>query len=273
MSRFDALIVVVFSLLLSACAAPVRDVRFDCGPWNFGIAKPSSHNTQFVEDKNLRERLENQRQHCLQTTFAQGFSEYDPPIDARFTYRTEEVKIVRRPVRVDADLDLLQKPKLTEVQMRRNALQNDEFRFEFDAYSDWSAAEPPSKLYQVFSKKLGAKAALFLSVYDANPFLIWSDARDSMYLRLRGELVYSDLGKVQEVQFRGKPGFQIEYRGRDKHGAPLHFLSTQIQMGKKVLYLSTWCFEEDYAANEKEFHLIADSLVMHDSLSGWRSAE
>lgn len=273
MTRFYALIAALISLFLFGCATPVLGTRFDCGPWNFGIAKASSNNAPFVEESSVKEKNEAQRQRCLQTEYAQGFSEFDPPIDARFSYRTEEVNVVRRPVRVDVDLEQSSKPKLTETQMRRNMLYGKEFLFEFDAYSDWSAAEPPSKLYQVFSKKLGAKAALFLSVYDANPFLIWSDARDAMYGRLRDELVYSDLGKVQEVQFRGKPGFQIEFRGRDKHGAPLHFLSTQIQMGKKVLYLSTWCFEEDYAANEKEFHLIADSLMMQDSLSGWRSAE
>ena len=265
MTRFYALMAVLISLFLFGCAAPVLDTRFDCGPWNFGIAKASKNNAPFVEASSERETNEAQRQRCLQTEYAQGFSEFDPAVDARFPYRTEEAKIVRRPTRVEAEPVKSLALKSAEVPLRHLTLSAKDFRFEFDAYSDWTAAESPSQLYQIFAKKLGAKAALFLSVYDANPFLIWSDARDSMYGRLRDELVYSDLGKVQEKQLKGKPSFQIEFRGRDQHGAPLHFLSTQIQVGKKLVYLSTWCFEEDYAENEKEFHLIANSLVMNDA--------
>jgi hypothetical protein len=82
-----------------------------------------------------------------------------------------------------------------------------------------------------------------------------------MYLRMRDTLAYFDAAQIKEFTFNGLKAFQIEYRGRDKNGVPLHFLNTPIRMNNTLIYLTSWCFEDDYAINEREFRLIASSLV------------
>jgi len=244
---------------LNACTSiDTKIAKLDCGPWSFGIAQASSNDKLFLPDPKHREVATE----CLQTVYMKAFDEYDPPIDAKFAYRSEESNVKRRPARsVDAK-EKIEKSEHLSREVLQMTLRNAHFSFEFDMNSKWEPSTSPSPLYQVFAKNREGRAALFISVYDANPFLIWSDSRDSMYLRMRDELAYSDITKIKETKFQNFEGFQVEYRGRDKHAVPLHFLSTQIRVGKKILYLTTWSFEEDFEKNEQEFHLIASSLRM-----------
>lgn len=251
---------------LTACIStksPTIDTN--CGPWNFGIAQASSFDHQFLSESWMQDL----KTTCLKTTYAKGFDEFDPPIDAKFKYRTEESVVKRRAV---SSVDSKGKSKSSSSLPRsvfQMTFQNGHYNFELDANSRWEADTSPSPLYQVFAKNSETKAALFISVFDANPFLIWSDSRDSMYLRMRDQLAYSDITRIKETKFQNLDGFQVEYRGRDKNSVPLHFLSTQIRVGKKILYLTTWSFEEDYAKNEDEFHLIANSIRMKPRFLTW----
>jgi hypothetical protein len=242
---------------LNACTGLKTETAMpDCGPWNFGIAQASSNDKPFLSDPKVRDA----KTACLQTVYTNGFDEYDPPLDAKFAYRSEESSVKRRAVRAGATKETAEKSEDLPREVFQMTLRNAHHNFEFDTHSKWETSAPPSPLYQVFAKNREGRAALFISVYEANPFLIWSDSRDSMYLRMRDELAYSDITRIKETKFQNFDGFQVEYRGRDKHAVPLHFLSTQIRLGKKILYLTTWCFEEDFAQNEQEFHLIANSL-------------
>lgn len=256
--------IVAMNFLTACTSVKTQVVDTDCGPWTFGIAKASSSDKQFApEGWALDAKTE-----CLKTGYAKKFDEYDPPVDDKFVYRTQETSVKRRAVR---DVPTLQSGGSAErtdgvhkipKEIFQTTLRSAHYAFEFNANSKWEASVSPSPLYQVFAKNREGRAALFISVYDANPFLIWSDSRDSMYVRLRDELVYSDITKIKETTFQNFEGFQVEIRGRDKNAVPLHYLSTQIRIGKKILYLTTWCFEEDFARNEEEFHLIANSLRM-----------
>lgn len=244
---------------LSACTSiDTKIAKPDCGPWNFGIAQASSNDKFFLSDPKNRDA----KTECLQTVYAKGFDEYDPPMDAKFTYRSEESAVKRRPARSVEAKEKIEKSEHLSREVFQMTLRNARYNFEFDTHSKWETSISPSPLYQVFAKNRERRAALFISVYDANPFLIWSDSRDSMYLRMRDELAYSDITRIKETKFQNFEGFQVEYRGRDKHAVPLHFLSTQIRVGKKILYLTTWSFEKDFERNEQEFHLIANSLRM-----------
>ncbi len=252
--------------LLNACTGfKPKIIDPDCGPWNFGIAQASSNDKLFLSDKKVHDA----KTVCLRTVYANGFDEYDPPIDTKFAYRSEESSVKRRAVRAVDARDGVEKSENFPREVFQATLLNTRHLFEFDSYSKWEANVSPSPLYQVFAKNREGRAALFISVYDANPFLIWSDSRDSMYRRMRDELVYSDITRIKETKFQNLDGFQVEYRGRDKHSAPLHYLSTQIRVEKKILYLTTWCFEEDYAKNQEEFHLIANSIRMKSRLLAW----
>ena len=217
--------------------------------------------------------MQEARTTCLKRVYAQGFDAFDPPIDTKFAYRSEESSVKRRGVRAVDSKDGVEKSENIPRAVFQATLRNTSHLFEFDSYSKWEAIVSPSPLYQVFAKNREGRAALFISVYDANPFLIWSDSRDSMYRRMRDELVYSDITRIKETKFQNLDGFQVEYRGRDKHSAPLHYLSTQIRVGKKILYLTTWCFEEDYAKNQEEFNLIANSIRMKSRFLIWWNGE
>jgi hypothetical protein len=255
----QVLMVICFMCFLSACNGLKTEIaKQDCGPWNFGIAQASSNDKPFLSDP----KVHNAKTECLQTVYAKAFDEYDPPIDAKFAYRSEESSAKRRAVRAGEARERVEKSEILSREVFQMTLRSAQHNFEFETHSKWETSVSPSPLYQVFAKNREGRAALFISVYDANPFLIWSDSRDSMYLRMRDELAYSDITRIKETKFQNFEGFQVEYRGRDKHAVPLHFLSTQIRLGKKILYLTTWSFEEDFAQNEQEFHLIANSLRM-----------
>lgn len=256
--------IVAMTFLTACTSVKTQVVDMECGPWIFGIAKASSSDKQFVpEGWALDAKTE-----CLKTGYAKKFDEYDPPVDDKFVYRMQETSEQRRAVRDVLTLQSGGRAERTDGEHKipkevfQSKLRSAHYDFEFDANSKWEAGASPSPLYQVFAKNREGQAALFISVYDANPFLIWSDSRDSMYVRLRDELAYSDITRINETTFQNFEGFQVEIRGRDKNAAPLHYLSTQIRIGKKVLYLTTWCFEEDYEKNEQEFHMIANSLRM-----------
>lgn len=245
--------------LLSACSSLPRGESFtDCGPWLFGIAQASKNDTIFAS----YQETELARNRCLTTSYAKGFDLFDPPLDAKFTYRANESNVDQKPVRKVA----IPTEKNDDVANARHSnlhnfsVRSTQYSFTFDSAGNWQESASPSPLYQAFAKNVEGKAALYISVYDANPFLIWSDARDSLYQRNRDQLVYSDLTKIKEFTINERLAFQIEYRGRDKHDVPLHFLSTQIRFGKKLVYLTSWSFEEDYAKNEADFHRIANSL-------------
>lgn len=260
------------SLLTACTSVKTQEPKLDCGPWIFGIAKASTFNKQFLSEAWVQEA----RAECLKTIYAKKFDDYDPPVDDKFVYRTEELGVKRRPTRAtrigDGAERVLDSHKL-QKEVFKSSLRGANYNFEFNAYGKWEGSISPSRLYQVFAKNRENQSALFISVYDANPFLIWSDSRDSMYVRVRDQLAYSDLTKIKETNFQNFEGFQVEYRGRDKNGVPLHFLSTQIRIDKKILYLTSWCFEEDYAGNEEDFHLIANSLRMQPRLWMWSSEE
>jgi hypothetical protein len=260
------LIFILFGLvmILSGCAFTDQQLgkgERDCGPWNFGIAKASKFYKQFPPIQ----AAEVEKQACLKTVFSNEFDPFDPPLDAKFSYRTEEENVVRKPSRgkvtaLEGKDIFLEEKILREI--KQVSFTNGTFDFQFDAYSDWVLSVSPSPLYQIFAKNRQTKAAMFISVYDQNPFWAWSFTRDSVYVRIREELAYSDLTRFKEFEENGLAVSQIEYRGREKNDAPLHFLGTQIFSGTKIIYLTTWSFEEDYSSNEEEFHKIAKSLKM-----------
>ena len=265
----------LFSLCLffgvTGCSVPIKEAqKADCGPWLFGIAKASSEEKQFSPSL----WAETHRSTCLQTNYAQGFNEFDPEQDAVFTYRSIEADIARKPTRAAPILSNSSAPLQTKLAIQAidhsTASHTESFKFsassathqfEFTSSSPWELATSPSPLYQLFAKNRTTKAALFISMYDVNPFLIWSDSRDSMYMRMRDTLAYFDATQIKEITLNGLNAFQTEYRGRDKDGVPLHFLSTQIRMNDKLIYLTNWCFEDDYVKNETEFHAIVHSLA------------
>lgn len=254
------------TMFLQGCASTDsktgNEVKLDCGPWNFGIAKASKSNKQFPPIQ----AVEIEKQACLKTAFANGFDPFDPPMDEKFSYRADEENVVRRSSRTKViDLEKKKNISLQEKaprEIKQVSFTNGTFDFQFDAYSDWVLSASPSPLYQIFAKNRQTKAAMFISVYDQNPFWAWSNTRDSIYMRIREELAYSDLARFKEFEENGLTVSQIEYRGREKNDAPLHFFGTQIFSGTKVIYLTTWSFEEDYSSNEEEFHKMAKSLKM-----------
>jgi hypothetical protein len=269
------ILIVILGLNTIGCSVPLKDAHVaDCGPWLFGIAKSSSEYKHFPPVVSV----DTYKATCLKTSYAQGFDQFDPVEDERFSYRSEEVGVQRKPTRAGNFFDKTSgddtKKAADDVHMNiaempRFSLSSTSHHFEFATQLNWELAASPSPLYQAFAINRTHKAALFISVHDVNPFLIWSDSRDSMYIRMRETLVYADVTKVKELKLNGLDAFQIEYRGRDKDDAPLHFLSTQIRLGNKLIYLTSWCFENDYAKNENEFHLIASSLVAKQKLFSW----
>jgi hypothetical protein len=265
MKNFLIFILLGLVMILSGCASTDQQLgksELDCGPWNFGIAKASKSNKQFPSIH----AAEVEKQACLKTAFANGFDPFDPPLDAKFSYRTEEENVVRKPSRQKVTAveykDINSLEEKTPREIKQVSFTNGAFDFQFDAYSDWELSVSPSPLYQIFAKNRQTKAAMFMSVYDQNPFWMWSNTRDSIYMRIREELAYSDLTRFKEFEENGLAVSQIEYRGREKNEAPLHFLGTQIFSGTKIIYLTTWSFEEDYSSNEEEFHKIVKSLKM-----------
>lgn len=227
------------AFFLSGCAAPDRKLAtLDCGPWLFGIANASAFDKQFAPLATLVA----QRAACLPLSDS---SEHDAAEPSSFMNAAAD-----NPLTVFSQVG-----KKIEVQ--------------FSGLSNWEQTESPSPLYQIFSVNRQARAAMFVSVYDANPFFIWSDTRDSMYQRIRMELESSDSTQVKELKLNGLEAFQVEYQGRDKDGVALHFLTTQIRVKRKLVYLTTWSFEEDYAKNQREFHQIANSLMIKPRALSW----
>ena len=91
------LIFILFGLvmILSGCAFTDQQLgkgERDCGPWNFGIAKASKFYKQFPPIQ----AAEVEKQACLKTVFSNEFDPFDPPLDAKFSYRTEEEIVVRK---------------------------------------------------------------------------------------------------------------------------------------------------------------------------------
>lgn len=210
----------------------------DCGPWLFGIAQASVFDKQFAP----LATLDAQRAACL-------------------------------PMSSSNKLDAAALPSIMDNRVTDQTIVYSQFgakiEVQFSGFSNWEQAQSPSPLYQIFSINRKAKAAMFVSVYDANPFFIWSDTRDSMYQRIHMELESSDSAKIKEIKLNGLEAFQVEYQGRDKHGVALHFLTTQIRVKRKLVYLTTWSFEEDYAKNQHEFHQIANSLTIKPRALSW----
>lgn len=224
---------------LFGCATPHRKLEtLDCGPWLFGIAKASAFDKQFAPLATLDAR----RVACLSAPYSNSLDAAAAPSSMDNTV-------------ADQLIAFSQYDKKIAVQ--------------FSGFSNWEQTQSPSPLYQFFSVNRQAKAAMFVSVYDANPFFIWSDTRDSMFQRIRMELESSDSTQVKELKLNGLEAFQIEYQGRDKDGIALHFLTTQIRVKRKLVYLTTWSFEDDYAKNQREFHQIANSLTIKQRPFSW----
>ena len=130
----------------------------DCGPWNFGIAQGSSYDLQFLSESWVQEA----RATCLKTVYAKGFDAFDPPIDAKFAYRSEESSIKRRAVHAVEARNGVEKSETIPRAVFQATLRNTSHLFEFDSYSQWEASVSPSPLYQVFAKNREGRAALSL---------------------------------------------------------------------------------------------------------------
>lgn len=231
----------VFSLVfcLFGCATADRKLEtLDCGPWLFGIANASAFDTQFAP----LAALDNQRAACLPTPYSNKLDAAALPSLMNSTAANQQTVFSHY---------------------------GEKITVQFSGFSNWEQTESPSPLYQIFSVDRQKRAAMFVSVYDANPFFIWSDTRDSMYQRIRMELESSEMSLVKEFTLNGLKAFQVEYQGRDKHGVALHFLTTQIRVKRKLVYLTTWSFADDYAKNQREFHQIANSLIVKPRGFSW----
>ncbi|MBC3885726.1 hypothetical protein [Undibacterium griseum] len=245
------------SSILSACSFfQPPTINESCGAWTFGIAKPSKQDKQFIN--NVEHEAETVR--CLQTHYANGFALFDSSSAQNINKSDSENSI---PV-VSLSQELPSANKEENVQLRSAHLGS--YELLFLTGSDWKPAKSPSPMYQYFAKNTQGGAGLFISVFDANPFMIWSDVRDSVLSRFIEKFDQPYTSKIDEIQLNGRDAFQAELWGKTKDGAPLHFLSTLIKYEhgkeKKLIYLATWCFEIDYKKNQHDFKKIAETISL-----------
>lgn len=246
------------SELLSACTTyPITATNDICGPWTFGIAQPSRQDKQFVSSVQHREETI----HCLKTRYADGFALYESPPEKKVESSAKETTAT------PAMLPPISQPSNEQASLYLHPARLAAYNLDFLSETSWKSATSPSPMYHYFAKNIDKGAALFVSVFDANPFMIWSDVRDSVKGRLADEFDNPHISKIAEIQLNGKDAFQTELWGKSKEGAPLHFLATLIKYenGKerKLIYLATWCFESDYTKNQTDFKRIAETITLH----------
>ena len=254
------IVVLAFFLcgFLSGCSTVKLAEVNDCGAWTFGLVTPSEYDTQYKNDGAHLGKI----QRCLKEKYAQGFSEFDPEGSAYLGYRSDDARYPRKPtrakeVRANSDSVALMNAPLKKINWSES-----KYSLEFNTQADWERKLSPISSYQMYAISPSLNAGMFVSLYDANPFIIWSDARDSMQYRISEEMKYYDKSKINEIKIQGIDAFQMELRGRDKNDVPLHFLITQIKFPRSTMYLTTWCFQEDFERNKAEFYRVAESMVV-----------
>jgi hypothetical protein len=245
-------------IFLSGCSTVKLAEVNDCGAWTFGMVTPSQYDTQYKNDGAHLGKI----QRCLKGKYAQGFSEFDLEWTANLVHRSDDKRYPRKPIRakearVNADIATAMSQPLKKVNWSES-----KYSLEFNTQADWERKLSPISSYQMYAISPSLNAGMFVSLYDANPFIIWSDARDSMQYRLSEEMKYYDKSKINEIKIQGVYAFQMELRGRDKNDVPLHFLITQIKFPRSTMYLTTWCFQEDFEKNKAEFYRVAESMVV-----------
>lgn len=257
-SYHQIFILLFSSELLSACTTyPITATDNICGAWTFGIAQPSRQDKQFIGSAQQREEAT----HCLKTRYADGFALYESPPEKKVESSAKETTAT------PAILPPNSQPSNEQTTLYPHRVRLPAYNLDFLSETSWKSATSPSPMYLYFAKNIDRGTALFVSVFDANPFMIWSDVRDSVQVRLAEELDNPHISKIAEIQLNGQDAFQTELWGKSKEGAPLHFLATLIKYknGKerKLIYLTTWCFESDYTKSQTDFKRIAETITLH----------
>ena len=244
----SALITTFVCILTAACTQfPASQVGNTCGAWVFGIAHASKEEQAFAGG----EAADQLSERCSKTIYAKGFAGKDLPPDGNHRRSLSDSQLAS--------------PATLQAAGQQNALpiytiRLDTYRLKLKTSAGWQSAPSPNNLYQYFAIQPEQNAGMFVSMYDANPFFIWSDVRASMHERIMLELSDTERTRYREWQMAGDKAQQIEFRGKDRHGAPLHFLTTLLRHDKKIFYIGIWSFETEFSRYRDDYLRMIDSV-------------
>lgn len=237
-------IALIFLVLLtiSACSQlKKKETTEKCGAWIFAIPLASEFDKEFFR---LQSDNETVIDNCRKNQYKDGV-----PFKSQSKTKFENTLTL-----VD----------VSAMRVRRKLILNSLAIGEIEADPNWELMLSPSPLYQFFAKHIERSAGLALSAYDQNPFITWSDTRDAVYLRIKDQLIDFEAGSFKQSVIKGNQVSIVEYRGNDKvSGAPLRFIGANYRIGKKIVYLTLWCFESEYVNNKMEFEHIINSFSLY----------